>query len=68
MAGRNGARRRQASNPYYETVIEHYDFAKGVKDPPAGLDQELKDTIAKLVGYAAVGLARILDRRSRKRR
>jgi len=52
----------KASNPHYETVIEHYDFAVGVKNPPAGLDQELKDTIAKLVGHAAVGLARILDR------
>ncbi|QGZ96722.1 DUF4332 domain-containing protein [Terricaulis silvestris] len=52
----------KASNPHYETIIEHYDFARGVKDPPAGLDQELKDTIAKLVGHAAVGLARILDR------
>ncbi len=50
------------SNQYYETVIDHYDFAKGAKDPPAGLDQELKDTIAKLVGHAAVGLSRILDR------
>lgn len=50
------------SNQHYETVIDHYDFAKGVKDPPSGLDQELKDTIAKLVGHAAVGLARILDR------
>ncbi len=50
------------SNQYYETVIDHYDFAKGVKDPPAGLDQELKDTIAKLVGYAAIGLSRILDK------
>lgn len=56
---RAGAR---ASNPHYELVIEHYDVDKGVKDPPAGLDQELKDTIAKLVGHAAVGLARILDR------
>lgn len=56
---RAGARE---SNQHYETVIDHYDFAKGVKDPPAGLDQELKDTIAKLVGHAAVGLARILDR------
>jgi predicted flap endonuclease-1-like 5' DNA nuclease len=52
----------KASNEHYETVIEHYDFEKGVKDPPAGLDQELKDTIAKLVGHAAVGLARILER------
>ncbi len=52
----------KASNEQYETVIDHYDFAKGVKDPPAGLDQELKDTIAKLVGHAVVGFARILDR------
>jgi len=51
-----------ASNKHYELVIDHYDFEKGVKDPPAGLDQELKDTIAKLVGHAAVGFARILDR------
>ncbi|MGD9978972.1 MAG: DUF4332 domain-containing protein [Hyphomonadaceae bacterium] len=52
----------KAANAHYETVIDHYDFAKGVKDPPAGLDQELKDTIAKLVGIAAVGFARVLDR------
>lgn len=52
----------KASNPHYELVIDHYDLEKGVKDPPAGLDQELKDTIAKLVGHAAVGFARILDR------
>ena len=52
----------KTSNQHYETVIDHYDFAKGVKDPPAGLDQELKDTIAKLVGHAVVGFARILDR------
>ena len=25
------------------TFLEHYDFEKGVKDPPAGLDQELKE-------------------------
>ncbi len=52
----------KAANEHYELVIDHYDFAKGVKDPPAGLDQELKDTIAKLVGHAAVGFARVLDR------
>ena len=51
-----------ASNPHYETILDHYNFEKGVKDPPAGLDQELKDVIAKLVGHAAIGLSRILDR------
>ncbi len=51
-----------ASTKHYETIIDHYDHAAGVKDPPSGLDQELKDTIARLVGHAAVGLAQILDR------
>lgn len=51
-----------ASTKHYETIIEHYNFDVGVKDPPAGLDQELKDVIAGLVGHAAVGFARILDR------
>ena len=56
---RQGAR---VSNPHYETVINHYDFRAGSKKPEAGLDQELKDTIAKLIGYASVMVARILDK------
>ena len=56
---RAGAR---ASNPHYELIIEHYDHAAGVKDPPSGLDDVLRTTIAGLIGHAAVGLARILDR------
>ncbi len=52
----------KTSNPFYETILNHYDFTIGVKKPEEGLDQELKDTIAKLVGYAAVGLSRMLDR------
>lgn len=52
----------KASNQHYELIIEHYNLDAGVKDPPAGLDQELKDAIAKLVGHAVVGFARILDR------
>jgi predicted flap endonuclease-1-like 5' DNA nuclease len=55
----NGAK---TSNPYYELIIEHYNLAKGVKDPPAGLDDELRNVIASLIAYATVGLARILDR------
>ena len=50
-----------ASNPYYEFVIDHYDFDKGVKEPRAGLDKELRRVIAGLVGRAAVGFARVLD-------
>lgn len=52
----------RASNPHYELIIEHYDHAAGVKDPPSGLDDTLRETIAGLIGHAAVGLARILDR------
>lgn len=50
------------ANVHYETVIDHYDFALGAKKPEAGLDQELKDTVAALIGFATVLLARVLDR------
>jgi predicted flap endonuclease-1-like 5' DNA nuclease len=52
----------KASNAHYELIIDHYNLDAGVKDPKAGLDQELKDAIAGLIGHAAVGFARILDR------
>ncbi len=52
----------QASNVHYELIIDHYDYAVGVKNPPAGLDDTLREAIAGLVGHAAVGFARILDR------
>ena len=50
------------ANPHYEFCIDHYDLKKGVKDPPTGLDQEIKDRIAKLIGHAVVGYARIMER------
>ncbi len=50
------------SNRHYEMLIDHYDFAVGVKRPQDGIDQEIKDVVAALMGYAAVMLARILDR------
>ncbi|MFT3722428.1 MAG: DUF4332 domain-containing protein [Hyphomonadaceae bacterium] len=50
------------SNKHYETLIDHYDFAAGVKRPQEGLDQEMKDVVAALMGYATMMLARILDR------
>jgi predicted flap endonuclease-1-like 5' DNA nuclease len=52
----------KAANAHYELIIEHYDFDKGAKDPLAGLDQEILDAVAPLVGQAAVGFARVLDR------
>lgn len=50
------------SNKHYETLIDHYDFDVGVKRPVEGLDQEIKDVVAALMGYASVMLSRILDR------
>ena len=50
------------SNKHYETLIDHYNFAVGVKRPVEGLDQEMKDVVAALLGYASVMFARMLDR------
>ena len=50
------------ANPHYEVCLDHYDLKKGVKDPPTGLDQEMKDRLAKLIGHAVVGYARIMER------
>ncbi len=52
----------EAANPYYEPLIERYDFAQGVKNPPAGWDEESRRMLAELVGHAQVGFARILER------
>lgn len=56
---RAGARH---ANQHYEKVVDHFNFRAAAKDPKKGLDQELKDITAKLIGYAAVLLARVLER------
>jgi predicted flap endonuclease-1-like 5' DNA nuclease len=56
---RAGAER---ANAHYETVVDHYDFKVGAKDPPAGLDDELRTVIAGLLGYATSLHARVLER------
>lgn len=52
----------EIGNVHYQTIIDHYNFAAGVKDPPSGLDQTIKDAIAEQLGLAAVGFARVLER------
>ncbi|MDX2275199.1 MAG: DUF4332 domain-containing protein [Hyphomonadaceae bacterium] len=52
----------QEATKHYELIIEHYNFDVGAKDPPNGLDDELRQKIAGQVGLAAVGLSRVLDR------
>jgi len=50
------------SNQYYDTLVRDYDFAKGASDPPAGLDRDLRNMLAKVLAYAATGWSRILER------
>ena len=50
------------SNAHYERLIAHYDFKRGVVDPPSGLDEVARDIVAELLIYAAIGFAGILDR------
>jgi hypothetical protein len=50
------------ANGHYQALIDHYHFAKAVKDPRSGLDQELRQRIALLLGHAAAMLAHVLDR------
>ena len=56
---RNGAK---LSNQYYELLIDHYNLAVGVKDPPNGFDDVAREAIAKCLAHATIGLARILEK------
>jgi len=50
------------ANPHYETMVDHFSFNEAVRRPARGLDQEIKDISARLLGYGTVMLARILER------
>lgn len=52
----------ELANTHYDALIDHYDLARGIDDPPSGLDQECKDRIAQMIGFAAVGFARVLEK------
>jgi hypothetical protein len=52
----------QLANGSYEKLIAHYDFQRGVVDPPAGLDPVARRLIARLIRHATLGLAAVLDR------
>ncbi|MFT7631934.1 MAG: hypothetical protein ACI87E_002980 [Mariniblastus sp.] len=47
---------------HYHTFIDHYNIELGAKNPPAGLDDPLRQITAQLLGHASVGFARILER------
>tara|TARA_R110002096_G_scaffold147671_22_gene307827 strand:- start:27595 stop:29103 length:1509 start_codon:yes stop_codon:yes gene_type:complete len=50
------------SNQSYQSLIDHYDFKVGSKNPPAGLDEHSREQIADLLHYAQMLQARVLDR------
>ncbi len=50
------------ANPNYEMLIDHYNLAVGVKNPPAGFDRAAQEVIAKCLAHATIGFARILER------
>jgi len=51
----------EISHAFYEKLILHYDFHKGVVDPREGLDGHAQRFVAGLIKYAAFEHARILD-------
>ena len=50
------------SNAHYESLLAHYDFKRGVVDPPAGLDGPGRGIVAGLIRYASASFARVLER------
>ncbi|HEX5103999.1 MAG TPA: zinc dependent phospholipase C family protein, partial [Pirellulaceae bacterium] len=52
----------QLAHEHYQPVIDHYDLARGVKNPQAGMDGECKHRIAECLAHAVVGFARVLEK------
>ncbi len=50
------------ANAHYERLISHYDFKRGVVDPPAGLDDVAQLLIAGLIVHAATTFGMVLQR------
>lgn len=50
------------ANRKYSNLLNQYNLDRGAKDPAAGLNAELRDSIAELFGLAVTGLARVLER------
>ncbi len=46
----------------YESLIDRYNLSLGVDDPPTGLDRELQERIARLIGLATELFAQVLSR------
>lgn len=51
---------RQAHD-HYDVLVDHYNLAKGRWKAAAGLDDEIRVSLAECLGQAVVGFARVLD-------
>jgi len=49
------------ANAHYERLIAHYDFKRGVVDPPAGLDEVAQRLVAGLIVHAAATVGTVLQ-------
>ena len=52
----------ERAHKHYHTLLVHYDFNKGVVDPPEGLDAISRAAVADLLTYASASFALVLDR------
>lgn len=52
----------ERANAAYELLIAHYDFTRGVVDPPSGLDKTGREAVGRLLVYAAESFALVLGR------
>lgn len=52
----------ELAHSHYQTFIDHYNLELGSRNPPAGLDDNLREVTSQLLGFASAGFARILER------
>jgi len=50
------------AHEHYETVQQHFDLERAVRDPQTGMDQECQDRIATCLAHAVASFARVLQR------
>lgn len=52
----------ELAHEHYSPVLQHYDLARALRDPLAGMDEECQGRIAQCLAHAVVGFARVLER------
>jgi hypothetical protein len=52
----------ELAHEHHQTVLDHFDLGRAVRDPLAGMDAECRDRLATCLGHAVVGFARVLER------